>query len=162
MTPALYVRALTPEERPRLEAGLRSSEAFTLRRCPSLLASARGQRPATIARQLGGAPHSVRNAMHAFDSHGLDSLHARSRRPQRTRLVSDAAKREQLRAPWHQSPRPFGEPRSTRTLALAAEVCREQELTPYHVSIENSRQAFKRVGVRWQRAKSWVASPDPH
>jgi transposase len=157
----MYVRAVTPAEHRQLAAGLRSSEAFTLRRSQILLASARGQRPATIARNLGCATHSVRNAIHAFDSHGLAALHAQSRRPKRTRVVLDAAKREQLRALLHQSPRTFGKPRSTGTLARAAEVCWEQGLTPYQVSLENIRQALQRLGVRWQRAKSWITSPDP-
>ena len=157
----MCVRAFTPAERQQLTAGLHSSDAFTLRRSQILLASARGQRPATIARNLGCATQSVRNAIHAFDTHGLAALHAQLRRPKRTRLVLDAAKREQLQALLHQSPRTFGKPRSTWTLALAAEVCWEQGLTPYQVSIENIRQALKRLGVRWQRAKSWITSPDP-
>jgi transposase len=161
MKPPLSVRVLTPEERQQLAAGLHSADAFTLRRCQILLASARGQRPSTIARNLGCATQSVRNAIHAFDTHGLAAMHAQSRRPQRTRLVLDAAKREELRALLHHSPRTFGKPRSTWTLALAAEVCWEQGLTPYQVSLENIRQALKRLGVRWQRAKSWITSPDP-
>ena len=71
MKPPMYVRAFTPAERQQLTAGLRSSDAFTRRRCQILLASARGQRPATIARNLGCATQSVRNAIHAFDTHGL-------------------------------------------------------------------------------------------
>ena len=113
----MSVRAFTPAEPRQLTAGLRSSDAFTLRRCQILLASARGQRPATIAWNLGCATQSVRNAIHAFDTHGSASLHAQSRRPKRTRLVLDAAKREPLRALLHQSPRTFGKPRSTWTLA---------------------------------------------
>jgi hypothetical protein len=61
----------------------------------------------------------------------------------------------------HLIPRTFGTPRSTWTFAVAAEVCWEQGLTPYQVSLENIRQALKRLGVRWQRAKSWVTSSDP-
>jgi hypothetical protein len=88
-------------------------------------------------------------------------VQAQSRRPQRTRLVRDARKREQLRALLHESPRTFGKPRSLWTLRLAAEVCCERGLTPYQVSIENSRQALRRLGVSWQRAKRWITSPDP-
>jgi DNA-binding NarL/FixJ family response regulator len=51
MKPPIYLRSLTSAERQQLEAGLRSSEALTLRRCQILLARARGQRPAQIARQ---------------------------------------------------------------------------------------------------------------
>jgi transposase len=161
MKPPLYVRPLTPEEHHQLDAGLRSSEAFTLRRCQILLASARRQRPAQIARQLGCATQSVRNAIHAFHARGLASLSAQSRRPKHMRVVLDAGKAEQLRALLHEQPRVFGKPRRTWTLRLAAEVCREQGLTPAQVSIETIRQALKRLGVSWRRAKRWITSPDP-
>jgi transposase len=161
MKPPLYVRSLTPEERRQLEAGLRSSPAFTLRRCQILLASARGQRPAEIAHHLGCATQSVRNAIRAFQARGLACVQAQSRRPKRTRVVLDTEKCEQLRALLHQPPRTFGKPRSAWTLALAAEVCWERDLTPYQVSIETIRQALKRLGVSWRRAKQWITSPDP-
>jgi DNA-binding NarL/FixJ family response regulator len=73
MKPPIYLRALTPEERQPLEAGLRSPDALTLRRCQILLASARGQRPAQIARQLSCATQRVRHAIHAFHTRGLAS-----------------------------------------------------------------------------------------
>jgi len=49
----IFVRPLTDAERQQVEAGLRSSKAFVLRRCQILLASARGERATTIVRQLG-------------------------------------------------------------------------------------------------------------
>jgi transposase len=158
MKPPMYLRPLSPEERQQLEAGLRSSDAFTLRRCQILLASARGLRPSQIARQLSCATQSVRNALHAFHTRGVAAIHAQSRRPQRTRLVLDG---EPLRALLHERPRAFGKPRSTWTLRLAADVCWERGLTPYPVSIETIRQALKRLGVSWRRAKRWITSPDP-
>jgi hypothetical protein len=66
-----------------------------------------------------------------------------------------------LRALVHDSPRTFGKPRSTWTLQLAAEVCWERGLTPYHVSLENIRQALKHLGVSWRGAKQGLTSPDP-
>jgi transposase len=158
MKPPIYIRPLTLEERQQLEAGLHSSDAFTLRRCQILLASARGQRPMQIAQQLSCATQSVRNAIHAFHTRGLASVRPQSRRPKRTRLVLGA---EPLRALLHERPRAFGKPRSTWTLRLAAEVCWERGLTPYQVSIETIRQALKRLGVSWRRAKRWITSPDP-
>jgi transposase len=154
----MYLRPLTCAERQQLEAGLRSSDAFTLRRCQILLASARGQRPSQIARQLSCATQSVRHAIQAFHARGVAAIHAPSRRPQRTRLVLDG---EPLRALLHERPRAFGKPRSTWTLRLAADVCWERGLTPYPVSIETIRQALKRLGVNWRRAKRWLTSPDP-
>jgi hypothetical protein len=44
---------------------------------------------------------------------------------------------------------------------LAAEVCVEQGLTVNQVSLETIRQALKKLGVGWQRAKHWITSPDP-
>jgi transposase len=158
MKPPMDVRRLTPAEHQQLEAGLRSSEAFTLRRCQILLASARGHRPAPIARQLGCATQSVRHAIHAFHTRGVAAVHAQSRRPKRTRLVLDA---KPLQALLHERPRAFGKARSTWTLRLAAEVCWERGLTPYPVGIETIRQALKRLGVHWRRAKRWITSPDP-
>jgi transposase len=161
MKPPIYLRPLSPEERQHREARLRSSDAFTLRRCQILLASARGQRPAQIARQLSCATQSVRNAIHAFHTRGLASLSAQSRRPKHTRAVLDTGKAEQLRALLHERPRAFGKPRSTWTLRVAAEVCWERGLTPSLVSLETIRQALKRLGVGWRRAKRWITSPDP-
>jgi DNA-binding CsgD family transcriptional regulator len=162
MKPPMYVRPLTLEERQQLEAGLHASDAFTLRRCPILLASARGQRPAQMAQQLSCAPQSVRHAIHAFHIRGLAAVSARSRRPKRTRAVLDAGKGEQWRALLPERPRACGKPRTTWTLRLAADVCWERGLPPSPVSIETIRQALKRLGVNWRRAKRWITSPDPH
>jgi hypothetical protein len=117
MKPPLSGRALTAEERQRRAAGRHSADAFTLRRGQLLLASARGQRPSTIARHLGCATQSVRHAIHVVNTRGLPSRHAQFRRPQRTRVVLDAAKREALRALLRQSPRTLGKPRNTWTFA---------------------------------------------
>jgi hypothetical protein len=55
MKPPIFVRTLSKEERKALQAGLRSSDAFVLRRCQILLSSARGESPPQIARSLGCA-----------------------------------------------------------------------------------------------------------
>jgi hypothetical protein len=47
--PPIFVRELSTRERKALEDGLRSSEAFVLRRCQILLASARGEFAPRIA-----------------------------------------------------------------------------------------------------------------
>ena len=61
----------------------------------------------------------------------------------------------------NQSPRLFGKARSTWTLALAAAVCAEHGITAERVSYETIRDALKRLGVGWRRAKTWITSPDP-
>ena len=157
----MYIRAVSPAEQAGLEAGLRSSNAFTLRRSQILLASHRGQRPSEIARNLGCAVQTVRNSLHAFEEDGLASLKQQSTRPKTIHAEFDQLKCEALRAMLHQSPRTYGKKTSVWTLALAAEVCQEVGLTERQVSIETIRLALRRLKVSWRRAKDWITSPDP-
>lgn len=161
MKSPLFVRTMTPEERRHLERGRRSRNAFMMRRCQIVLASAAGQRPALIAPQVGCATQTVRNAIRAFNNQGLACLQEQSRRPKTVEPVLTVEKRAQLRAILHQSPRQFGKPRSTWTLQLAAEVCVAEGVTPRLVSDETLRMALKRLGTSWRRAKHWITSPDP-
>jgi transposase len=161
MTPPLFVRPLDPEELRALRAGLRSPEAFTLRRCQILLKSAGGQKPRDIAAAVGCCVQSVRNALRAFHAEGTACLREKSSAPKTTRPVLDDAGCRRLGDLLHRSPRDFGKPTSLWTLATAAEVAHAEGLTGRPVSIELIRQALKRLGISWQRAKDWITSPDP-
>ena len=156
-----FVRTLTAGERQQLRAGLRCADAFTLRRCQILLASASGQAPVLIARNLGCTAASVRNAIHAFQAEGLACLKEKPSRPKSARPLLDTAFDEPLRHLLHQSPRTFGQHRSTWTLALVAQVCFARGWTPRRLSIDTIRLAVRRLGVSWRRAKHWITSPDP-
>src|ERR671938_813502 len=157
----LFVRELSDRERHALQAGLRSSDGFTVRRCHILLASARGDTALVIAQAVGGSPQAVRNVLRAFESRGLAVVALQSRRPHAAAKLFDAERSQRLKALLHQSPRQFGKARSTWTLALAAEVCAEHGITAERVSYETIRDALKRLGVGWRRAKTWITSPDP-
>lgn len=161
MKAPLFVRPLAEEEQQALAAGLRSSDAFTMRRCQILLASSKGQRPSEIARNLGCSLQMVRNVINAFHSQGLECLRPKSRRPKTVQPIFDQERAERLRAILHQSPRTFGKPTSVWTLSLAAQVCLEQGVTERLVSIERIRVTLQRLGVGWLRAKDWITSPDP-
>jgi transposase len=157
----IFVRPLTDAERQQVEADLRSSDAFVLRRCQILLASARGERASAIAQHLGCDDQTVREAIHAFNAVGLDALRPGSRRPHTIRVALDADRAEQLRALLHRSPRTFDKPSSVWTLELAAQVSFEQGLTSERISGETIRATLQRLGVGWKRAKRWLVSPDP-
>src|ERR687896_196392 len=131
----IFVRPITDAERQQLEAGFRSSDAFVLRRCQILLASARGELAPQIAHHLGCDSQTVRNAIWAFHHAGLVALSQGSSRPHTTRTAFPGEKADQLRTLLHQSPRTFDKP--------------------------TSRWTLERLGVRWQRAKAWITSPDP-
>ena len=85
----------------------------------------------------------------------------RSAGPKDARPILDEAKADPLKGILHQSPRRFGKARSTWTLDLLADVAFEQGLTPRRLSHEAVRQAVKRLGSGWKRAKQWITSPDP-
>jgi len=76
-------------------------------------------------------------------------------------LIFTVDRREQLRALLRQSPRQFGNPISTWSINLAAEVCFAQGITLHLVSDETIRDAHKRLKVNWRRAKDWISSSDP-
>jgi transposase len=161
MEAPLFVRPLTAEECQQLRAGLHSRDAFTLRRCQILLASAQGQRPAQIAAALGCASQTVRNTLHAFEQQGPACLRRGSSRPHSAHRLLDGPRAERLRDLLHQSPRTFGYPQSHWTLPLAAEVAYQQGLSERVLSQETVRQAIQRLGLGWKRAKQWITSPDP-
>ena len=154
----IYVREMTAAERTVLTAGLRSRDAFVLRRCQILLARARGKRAFQIAAELGC---DTDTALNAFNQTGLQALKAGSSVANTIYRGFDAAPTEQLKALLHQSPRNFGKATSVWPLELAADVSFEQGLTPERVSREAVRTALQRLGVRWKRAKQWITSPDP-
>ena len=61
-------------EREQVEAALRTTEAFTLRRAQIVLASARGEWVPAIAEHLGCGEQTVRNAIHAFNARGAGGV----------------------------------------------------------------------------------------
>jgi len=162
MKPPLFVRPLTPHEQQTLERGLAASSAFVLRRCQALLQSAEGYTPRQIQHRVGISDQTVRNAIHAFNDHGLACLQPKVPRPrQGLRAIEDAAQVERLRALLHTSPRAFGFDTSLWSLGRVAQVCFAQGITARPVTGETIRATLERLGIGWRRAKRWVNSPDP-
>jgi len=161
MRKPLFVRSLIETEREQFEAGLRSNDAFVLRRCQIVLASARGQHAPAIAELVGCDDQTVRDVIRAFNERGVGVLQRGSTRPHKTQAAFAPVQTERLREILHQSPRNFGKPTSLWTLELAADVSFEQGLTASRVSDETVRATLTRMGVNWQRAKRWIISPDP-
>ena len=161
MRTPIFIRPVTEDEQRRVQAGLRSSDAFVLRRCQILTASARGERAPTIARQLGCDDQTVRNVIHGFNTSGLAVLQEGSSRPHRLHTAFTEEGAERLKDLLHRSPRDFGQERSTWTLELAAQVSFEQGIISHEVSDESVRRALKRLKTNWKRAKHWITSPDP-
>src|SRR6266852_9435757 len=159
MKTPLYIRPLTENERGHIQAGLRSKDAFVLRRSQVLLASARGQRAPAIADQVGCHRQTALNIIHGFNAGGLAVLQEGSSRPHRLRTTFSEEGAERLKDLLHRSPHDFGKERRTWTLELAAQVSFEQGIIATPVSDESVRRALKRLKTNWKRAKHWITSP---
>jgi transposase len=162
MKPPIFIRPLTEDERLQLETDRRTADAFRVRRAQIVLASARRLPPKPIAQLVGCSVQTVRNVIHAFNTHGMAGLAKQSNRPKTVKPVLDATACDRLQHILHQSPRLYGKPTGVWTLAVAAEVCYAQGVTERLVSDETIRRALKRLETNWKRAKHWITSPDPH
>jgi transposase len=158
---SIFIRLLTEDKQRQIQAGLRSSDAFVLRRCQMLLASARRERAPAIAHHLLCDDQTVRNVIHTFNEVGLVVLQEGSARPKRLRTAFTEEGLQRLRELLHRSPRDFGKERGLWSLDLAAQVSVEQGIISSLVSDESVRRALKRLGTNWKRAKHWITSPDP-
>jgi transposase len=157
----LFVRPPTEAERQAVEDGLRSPDAFVLRRAQIILASAQGEQAGVIAPRVGFSGQAVRAVIRAFTAQGVAAVRQRARR---NRIISRSVATvgaEAWRALLLRSPRDFAKPTGVWTLDLAAAVAPEQGLTAWRVSGDTMRATLARRGVRWRRAKEWITSPDP-
>lgn len=160
MKAPLFVRSFTEEEQQAIQAGLHAPDAFTLRRCQILRASARGERAIAIARELGCDDQTVRNVVKKFNVGGLSVLQAGSSRPYRLQTAMDSQAMEQIPSILRRPPRDFGLEQSLWSLQALAQVCFEQGLTARLVSIEGMRKILRRLDINWKRVKHRINSPD--
>jgi transposase len=116
------------------------------------------------SRALGCNPQTARNAIHAFNEKGFpQALQPGSKHPHTVHRAFDSEQAEALGELLHHKPRKFGRGTSVWTLDLAAEVSFEEGLglTKEPITGETVRATLARLGVRWERAKRWITSPDP-
>jgi transposase len=161
MKPPIFVRDLSKKERERLEAGLRSKDAFVMRRCQILLASARGESPPKIAESLGCASQTVRNAIRAFNGRGLDALLAGSSRPRPIHAAFDGKSAEALRQMLHRSPREFGRESSLWTLGRWPQRSPSRRRSPQSASPERRFGRRFRASFRFGGCGLSDGSPPP-
>ncbi len=159
----LYARELTEEEGQKLKQGLRSSSSFTVRRCQIVLLSGADRlKPAEIGTRLQCSDQCVRDAIHAFDAEGLNSLQTKSRARHTEQATIDQTGRDWLKSVIRQSPRAFGYETSLWTLDMLAELAHQERYSQRLVSAETLSRALAREKIRWQRVKHRINSPDEH
>lgn len=126
----LYVRPLTESEIHALEQCLRSTVAFTVRRCQILLKSGRDRLSAAqIATHLYCSDQTAREAIHTFHEQGLACVEEGSHVPYHLETAFDESGANCLKETVHQSPRQFGLKRSLWGLEDLAQLAYEQGYT---------------------------------
>lgn len=156
----LYVRELREEEKQALQKGLRSEDAFTVRRSQIMLSSAEGQQARVIAEQQRCSDQCVREAIHAFQAAGLKSLQRKSTRPHSARFSFDEQALARLPDMVNTSPRSHGHEHSLWSLERLTETCYAEGLTDRRVNVGTMGEALKRAGINWKRARRRMNSTD--
>src|SRR2546430_9672337 len=139
MRTPIFIRPFTQDEQHQIQAGLRSSDAFVMRRCQILRASARRQRAPEIARQLGCDDQTVRNVIHEFNATGLTVVQEGSSRPHRLHTSFSEDGLVRLKDLLHRSPRDFAKERGAWTRELPAQVSSEKGIIATPISDESVR-----------------------
>lgn len=154
---------MSSDERSALKVGLRSSSAYTVRRSQIVLMSSEdGLTARAIGERLRCSDQCVREAIHAFEKEGVACLEEKTHRKDTLPTKFDQAGLERLSTLVHESPRQYGYPTSLWSLTPWAEVSYQEGLSSASVSHETVRQALKRLGIDWRRAREHITSPDPH
>lgn len=158
---AIFVRAISEEEKQILEKAKRATDACEMKRSQILLASNQGLTTTAIKKRFGYSAEYARQMIHRFNRHGIGCLQRKSSAPKTQETIVDAGKCEQIKQIMHRNPRSYGKESSIWTLTLVAEVLYEEGKTPRQMANETIRTAVKKNGVSWKRAKDWISSPDP-
>lgn len=140
----LQVRNFKRGEVEELMDALQNDDGFARRRALIILASASGARATRIAEKLGCSHGTVRDAIRAFNSRGLESL-IPSKREGMTEFSRNSEKllRRVLSAP----PDSYGQKLSRWTLEGLADACFSLGITSRRISREGMRQAVNRLGL---------------
>jgi transposase len=158
---AVRIRELTTEEKKELENGLRSSEAYTVRRCQILLSNEQGQTAPKIAEGLHCSAQSVRRAIHAFKREGIKCIQKKSSRPHNSVFSFDDAALKRLPDIANSSPRDYGIEHSLWSLKRLVKVCHQLGMVEKQIiSASVMREAIKRAGIDWKRIRKRIRSTD--
>src|SRR4051794_13337868 len=162
MHPPIFVREPSAEERARLEAAPRASDAFTVRRARIALLSAEGRRPREIARDLRCAVQTVRDGARAFNAAGVGALTAGSSRPESAAPVLGAAElgRPSGGRPRAASGAPRPRPQRLDARAAGGGGARARAEPDRAVGRDDPAGAAA-AGGRLEAGERWLTSPDP-
>lgn len=140
----LKVRNFRKDEVEGLLEALQQDDGFARRRALIILASASGARAPRISEKLACSHGTVRDAIRAFNSRGLESL-IPSKREGVTEFPGNSEKL--IRKILNSSPVSYGQQLNRWTLEGLSEACFSLGITTRRISREGMRQAVNRLGL---------------
>jgi transposase len=153
MSTKVSLRELTAEERQTIEAlaNSRTAEARIVERARIILATARGSRPTTIARQLGVSRPTIYLWVHRFNAQGPSGLEDQPRAGRPATYPPEQV--AEVLAAALTDPKALGLPFGSWTLDRLQVYLNEQKGIP----IKRSRidEILLAEGLRWRHQESW-------
>lgn len=149
----VHLRSLNRKEILGLYKGLKSSKAFTHRRCQILIGSAEGKSVKDLSRSLYCSDQCVRDAILNFNKYGLKSIYEKENTRNKTsRTFNDNAIGNLQKIILH-SPSYYGFKDETWTLAMLVNVCYNEKIIERKISSRMMGYVLKKIGVNWKNIK---------
>lgn len=145
----LYIREINKKEIQEIYKGIKSSSAFTHRRCQILLSSAEGKNTTEISLILYCSDQCVRDAINQFNKKGVKSLEEKSHARNSDQKVFKPDGIKKLKEIINNHPSDFGIKNKFWTLNILAKLCYKKKIIKKPVSSRTIGLTLKRIGVNW-------------
>lgn len=152
----VYIRALNRKEIKGLYVGLKSSSAFTHRRCQILISSAEGKSVKEISRSLYCSDQCVRDAIRTFNRNGIKCIHEKENSRNSSSKSFDDKAIVSLQKIISRHPSYYGIKTDYWTLGMLANICYKEKILNKKVSSRNIGYVLKKIGVNWKNLKKQV------
>lgn len=154
----LSVRPLSKAEEQQLYSLLDHPDPQVQKRAKAVLLSAQGYSANEMVPLVNLTAKSIRKWLRRFNEEGVDGLIRERKSPGRPRTFTPKQRRRMVEL-MLTPPQSLGKPFTTWSLAKLKEHLAEEE--GIRISIGGLWKILKEEGLRLQRAKRWVQSPDP-
>jgi len=155
---SVYVKPLTPDERNALKRATRSTNAFVRDRAKILLLSSEKYIPREIADKTGCKARKVRNAIKAFNQHGLKTLNRGKAPGTEPKFLKE--QKAQILMIAATEPKKLGLHFSTWSLQKLQRYLMSQGIVD-SICIETIRCLLKKEGMKLRKSKRFQYSNDP-
>ena len=156
---ALYVTAITDEQREHLQEMATGDDIISARWAQMILLSASGVGVPKIADTLEVSSATVRARIKAFNEQGIDAL-KRNASPGRPETISPSLGDKFAALMRERDPRDFGMTDSGWTLDLLVKVATLEGWVE-SISREGVRLALRKSKHKYRRLKTWAKNKDP-